>query len=378
MTDIRDGEAIAARRRRFRLLGAVAIAILVVGAAGALVWQRWGDSGTRLGEPSCGPLSTSATAGCVATFPIHGIDVWPSTTIALSPQTGTLLVTGTIGTNETQQALVGLAIADGHEIWRLPITGAKPSVAVSAAGDKVALWSKAANSPVRILGVPDGHPIAEIAGEGLNADAAFVADGTAIVLGARNTRRIQRFSGGSVISEPAPGFIPGGCGGAVGQGSSDRVVSRDNTVLVQVNTTGDSLSFRAGRIESAEGLKHTVLCDTPGFTILPAPAGWPGAAASFLSFSPDDDRLAIVYAVPPLQDRDGGTIVEIRDMSGRHQIGDADTSAQPAEILASFVIDGTVHARLGWSPDGHRLAVLEDPTPGQDRQEQQARIYAVP
>src|SRR5882757_3337576 len=87
MTDTRDGEAVAARRRRFRL-GAVAIAILVAGAAGALVWQRWGDSGTRLGEPPCGPLSTSATAGCVATFPIRGIDVWPSTSIALSPQTG--------------------------------------------------------------------------------------------------------------------------------------------------------------------------------------------------------------------------------------------------------------------------------------------------
>jgi hypothetical protein len=355
----------SARGRCIRLAGATS-AFLLATMAGAMA---------QPGEPPCGPLPAGTAAGCVASFPIAGIDVWPSTSIALSAQAGALLAAGPVRGDDSKQALVAYGIADGRELWRLPVEGAKRSVAVSAAGDRAALWNPGGPA-IRVLAIPDGRPVAEVPGTWLGEDVSFAADGAAIVLGDRNARRIHRLADGATT--PVPGFGNAECSGPVGQSNLDRVTSRDNGVTVQVNTGSDSLSFRAGRIESAPRLARSILCDTPGFAILPPPADRPDAYASYLSFSPGNDRLAVVYDVST---RDGGassTVIEIRDMSARPG---ADEAPQPAAVLASFAIDGMVYQRLGWSADGHRLAVLHDPAPGADRPDQpelRARIYAVP
>jgi hypothetical protein len=93
--------------------------------------------------------------------------------------------------------------------------------------------------------------------------------------------------------------------------------------------------------------------------VLVGPAGWEDVTALFASFSPNNDRLAVVYAGK--MHGEWRTLLDIWNARG------------PMERLASFPIRGSVGYRIGWSHDARRLAAIRSTNDGIN-----ALIYAIP
>jgi hypothetical protein len=179
------------------------------------------------------------------------------------------------------------------------------------------------------------------------SDVAFSADEAAIVTNGRRTYRLSEPATATRLDESK-------CGGVVGQSNIGIVRSRDNRIVVLLLNNKEA-PIRLGG--NSVGHLSQAICGAEWVVVLGTPANWPHAEAAFVSFSPNDDRLAVIHV-----DEGGGrwplTLIEIWD-TGRFS------------RLAAFPIRGLVGYRIGWSPDRHRLAVVRSGSDG-------TRIYEIP
>ncbi|TWT09960.1 hypothetical protein [Reyranella sp. CPCC 100927] len=298
-----------------------------------------------------------------------GIDVWPSTKIALSRTA--LMAAGPFPDDPGKQALVAYSLGDGRELWRLPVVTPKPSVAISMGNDLAAIWNPGTSS-VRVFAIPDGRPVAEVRSGLPGDDVSFVDDGAAIVLGDRHFRHMYRLADGT--ESIVPGFDNTKCIGPVGRSNIGVVTSRDN-LLTAIVTTRDSLNLRNGRIEPVQSITQQILCSKGLLTLSPPP----GASVSKIPvavFAPNDDRLALVYDAVGADGRNG-TLIEIRNTSQRSP--SERSVGHDAGVVATFAMDGLVYHRLAWSLDGRTLAVVRSiSAESQGPSNLTARVYAVP
>jgi hypothetical protein len=266
--------------------------------------------------------------------------------------------------NAAPPVLVGVPVDGARPAWRLPLPASADTrrVALAPAGNRAAVWDDGSNA-VRIVSLPDGALLADLALEHPRLgghvrpffDVAFSSDGNSIVAGRAGWR--ARFS----VSDPAAAPMPeagfgeaGACDGMTGQSNIGRVHSRDQKLLVRVSASN---AYRSLKGLDQQRCGAGVLLDLDRSGTLPAQHG-----TMFMSFAPDDRRLAVVYH---LSEQNGGrSVVEIRDTGER-------TGA--ARLLTRLVVDGMVGYRVGWSADSKRLAVLRTTTAGSE-----ARVYAVP
>lgn len=348
-----------------------AAAVVVVAAlAAAVAWQGWNNWRHRTAEPPCEPLPAGVTAGCIASFRLVTVDVWASSSIAVSPEKGILLAAGPFLEEQSRQALIAFSLDDGRELWRLPVDVPKPSVSVSPNGDQVVVW----DSPklARLLNIPDGQSGVDVP-IGFTSEITFVENGSAIDFGNRDRRLRYRLADDT--QSPAPGFGENRkCVGPVGRSNIGTVTSRDNALTVQVVTQRFAL-VRHGQIASAQLLAEEILCDSVGFMVLIPPAEADVSEPPIAVFSPNDDRLALSYRTTSTEGR-VGTVIEIFDTSQRREIQSQSSERRSADLVASFLLDGPVYNRLGWSQDGRNLAVIRDPE--DENGSIDARIYAVP
>jgi hypothetical protein len=348
------------------LLGSV-VAAGFIGMAGIAVWAA-GWSRDDFLEPACTPpVSSAPQTGCVATVPIKDVNVGHSSTIGLSRDGTRLLLGGALPHDETKLVLQALDVAERREVWRVPVEGLGfyLKLAVSGKDDRVAVWGS--EPPIRIVDMQRGKTVVELPNKGPHTDpffdAAFSEDGTAIVTGDANQRRILTIS--DPTSEPAmaSGFgDTGGCQavGFVGQSNSGYNRSRDGSTAV-LSASATASPIRAGKLNPSERLARSI-CGTRHVVLLDAPAGWSNAEEIFTSFSPDNGRLAVIYAdrAPGRQTR---TLIEVWRMS----------ADMVPNRLAAFPMHGDVDYRIAWSADGRQLAAIRSNAEGTE-----ARLYAIP
>jgi hypothetical protein len=128
---------------RRRSLAVVAFAALI----GAGVATAWLVARDQIEEPRCQPAGQNGGhAGCVASVPIRDIEISPYTTVALTPEGGTLVAAGVTAADrqaDLKAVVAGFRTTDGFEEWRAPLEGPPiaRSVSISASGTKAALWS---------------------------------------------------------------------------------------------------------------------------------------------------------------------------------------------------------------------------------------------
>ena len=361
--DARTGPGRASTLRR-RVLIYLAPAVLI-GAIGGAALIKFAPN-LLFDEPSCAsPVPDPDLGGCIASVPIPDIVVTITATVRLSPDGDTLLLGGPLRSDTTRVVLAEFNIAERRETWRTALDDFGPDVrvAVSPAGDKAAAWGA---SGLRVLNLPDGTPVtsipAEVLGHRLFFDAAFSEDGADIVTGDASRRRSFRIKGAASESSPVPGFDRAdNCQpwGHVGQSNGGSVRSRDGKTVVLLPTAIAGAPIQIGRSARSSELSAAI-CGTSSVGVLVGPAGWEDVTALFASFSPRNNRLAIVYAGKS----PGGkwhTLIDVWDARG------------PMERLASFPITGNVGYRIGWSHDGRRLAAIRSIGDVTD-----ALIYAIP
>jgi hypothetical protein len=359
--DARTGRGASTLRRR--LLICLALVVLI-GAIGGAAWLRFGPD-LLFDEPSCSSsVRDPKRGGCIASLLIPDIAVTITATVRLSPNGQTLLLGGPLRDDQTKVILAGFNIAERREVWRTPLDAFGPDirVAVSAKGDKAAAWGAAG---IRVLDLPSGTPVitvpAEVVGDHLLFDVAFSEDGDAILTGDASRRRSFRLAGAASEPSPAPGFDPvDTCRpqGHVGQGNLGSVRSRDGKTVVLLPTAMSGAPVQVGRSAPSNELSAAI-CGTSSVGVLVGPAGWEDVTALFGSFSPNNDRLAVVYAGK--MHGEWRTLLDIWDVSGS------------MERLASFPIRGSVGYRIGWSHDARRLAAIRSTNDGIN-----ALIYAIP
>jgi hypothetical protein len=360
--DARNGRGNASTLRR-RLLICLALVVLI-GAIGGAAWIRFGPN-LLFDEPSCSSPVRDTRGGCMASLPIPDIAVTITATVRLSPNGDTLLLGGPLRDDQKKVVLAGFNIAERRKTWRTALDDFGPDVrvAVSATGDKAAAWGAAG---IRVLELPSGTPVitvpAEVAGNRLFFDVAFSEDGEAILTGDASRRRSFRLTRAASESSPAPGFDPADTcrpQGHVGQGNLGSVRSRDGKTVVLLPTAISGAPVQVGRSAPSRELSAAI-CGTSLVGVLVGPAGWEDVTALFASFSPNNDRLAIVYSGKKSHG-EWRTLIDIWDVSGS------------MERLASFPIRGNVGYRIGWSHDARRLAAIRSTDSATD-----ALIYAIP
>jgi hypothetical protein len=359
--DARTGRGASTLRRR--LLICLALVVLI-GAIGGAAWIRFGPN-LLFDEPSCSsPVHDPKHGGCIASLLIPDIAVTITATVRLSPNGDTLLLGGPLRSDTTKVILAGFNIAERREVLRTPLDAFGPDirVAVSAKGDKAAAWGAAG---IRVLDLPSGTPVitvpAEVVGDRLLFDVAFSEDGDAILTGDASRRRSFRLAGAASEPSPAPGFDPADTcrpQGHVGQGNLGSVRSRDGKTVVLLPTAMSGAPVQVGRSAPSNELSAAI-CGTSSVGVLIGPAGWEDVTALFASFSPNNDRLAVVYAGK--MHGEWRTLLDIWNARG------------PMERLASFPIRGSVGYRIGWSHDARRLAAIRSTNDGIN-----ALIYAIP
>jgi hypothetical protein len=348
---------------RHRLLIGLALVVLIGAIGGAAsIWlapHLWFD------EPSCSSeVRDPKRGGCIASLLIPDIAVTITATVRLSPNGQTLLLGGPLRSDQTKVILAGFDVAERRETWRTPLDGFGPDirVAVSAAGDRAAAWGAAG---VRVLDLPSGTPVmtvpVKLLRDHLLFDVAFSEDGDAILTGDASRRRSFRLAGASEPS-PAPGFdAVDTCRphGHVGQGNLGSVRSRDGKIVVLLPAAMSGAPVQVGRSAPSNELSAAI-CGTSSVGVLVAPAGWEDVTALFASFSPKNDRLAVVYS-GKMPNGEWRTLIDIWDARG------------PMQRLASFPIRGSVGYRIGWSHDARRLAAIRSTNDGIN-----ALIYEMP
>jgi hypothetical protein len=361
--DARTGRGGASALRR-RLLIYLAPAVLI-GAIGGMALIKFAPD-LWLDEPSCSsPLRDPNLGGCIASLPIPDIAVTITATVRLSPNGDTLLLGGPLRSDTTKVTLAEFNVAERRETWRTALDDFGPDVriAISAAGDKAAAWGA---TGLRVLNLPGGTPVmsvpADVLGHRLFFDVAFSDDGADIVTGDASRRRSFRIKGAASESSPAPGFDRAeSCHpwGHVGQSNGGSVRSRDGKAVALLPTAISGAPVQIGRSARSSELSAAI-CGTSSVSVLVGPAGWEDATALFASFSPRNDRLAVVHAGKM---KGGGwrTLIDVWDARGS------------MERLASFPITGNVGYRIGWSHDGRRLAAIRSINDATD-----ALIYAIP
>lgn len=358
----RTGRSNLSRLQR-RLLVGFALVVLI----GAIGGTAWIQLARNFDEPTCSSaIHDPQRGGCVASFPIQDIAVMITATVSLSPNGDTLLLGGPLRSDKTKVILAGFNVAERRETWRTALDGFAPDVkvSVSANGNKAAVWSDAFG--VRIVDLPGGTPVMNMPRAALQVpmffDVSFSKDGDAILTGDAPERRSFRLAETASEPSPAPGFDRADTcrpQGQVGQSNVGTVRSRDGKAVVLLTTIIAGARVRIGQFARSEDLS-TAICGTSSVSVLGAPDGWPHATAWFASFSPKNDRLAVVYITsgPPDAWR---TLIEIWDA------GDS------MNRIAAFPVRGSVGYRIGWSQDARRLAAIR--TTG-DRTD--ALIYAIP
>jgi hypothetical protein len=344
------------------LIGLALAAPIGAIAAAAFVWL----TPNRAFEPSCSsPVRNAKQGGCVVSVPIRDIAVRFSATVSLSPNGDTLLLGGPLRSDATKVVLARFNIAERRETWRTALDdfGVDVRVAVSANGDKAAVWGV---TGIRVLDLPSGTLVitlpAEVLGDSLIFDVAFSEDGDSVVTGDASRRRSFRLAGPASEPVPAPGFDPPGTclrAGHVGQSNLGSFRSRDGKTAVLLPTAMAGAPVRVGRSGRTNELSEAI-CATSSVGVLVGPAGWEEVTAVFASFSPKDDRLAVVYSGKP-PNGNWRTLIDIWDPRGS------------MERLASFSIDGSVSYRIGWTHDARRLAAIRSINDSTD-----ALIYEVP
>lgn len=350
----------------------ILLAAMVAVAAG-IVWWRWATP-----IPVCPGSSDASAQGCVAGFTIQGLGVEDTGTIALSQDASQILLVASSGTGtDAPRVLAALRTRDGGEDWRLPAAGLEDSVALSPGGDRVVVWHK--ESRPRVLAVPDGTVVAEVSPPGPTIwdrpgfDVTFSADGHAVLFGGDIPHRLYPFSGEAPRPDPAASAAQiAECPSPIGQSAfGGRVISRDFRLAVFYRSW-DEEDFGPGQVTDNQFLQPH-LCGLRFFLVAPPPPGWSEVPAAFASFAPANDRLAIVYSD---RDRPGDqTLIEIRDTSA--QAEDMPYShGRTMTVVARFPLRGLVGQgrRIGWSPDGRRLAVISQSENGAA----EARIFAIP
>ena len=349
------------RRRLLICLAGVALIGAIGGAACILVVPNlWFD------EPSCSlPAPGSDFSGCIASLPIPDIAVTITATVRLSPNGDTLLLGGPLRSDTTKVVLAVFDVAEQRETWRTALDDFGPDVriTVSAAGDKAAAWGAGG---IRVLDLPGGKPVmavpADVLGGRLFFDVAFSEDGADILAGDAARRRSFRIKSAASESTPAPGFDQAeACraSGHVGQSNGGSVRSRDGKSVVLLPTAMAGAPVQLGRSARSSELAAAI-CGTKSVSVLVGPAGWEDVTALFASFSPRNDRLAIVYA-GKTPDGKWRTLIDVRD------------ARASMERLASFPISGNVGYRIGWSQDARHLAAIRS-----INGETNALIYAIP
>jgi hypothetical protein len=348
-----------------RLLGGLALIVLIA-AVGTASWVGlFRDH--RFAEPSCpSAVLASQRSGCVAAVPIQDIAVAITATVGLTPDGSTLLFGGPLRSDKTKVVLAGLNVADRRETWRTPLDGFGPDVkvSISANGDKAAVWGAAPR--IRVVNVPGGTPVIDVPVKTPYTppffDVSFSEDGGAIQTGDAPRRRIYRLS--EPPSEPttAAGFGPADAcrpQGQVGQSNTGSLRSRDGKAVVLLPTIIPGAPIRIGEFVRSQMLSEAI-CGTSLVAVLDAPADWSDVSAGFSSFSPRNDRLAVVY-VGKIPHGEWRTLIEIWD------------TGSSMKRLAAFPIRGSVGYRIGWSQDAHRFAAIRSTGDGTD-----ALIYAIP
>jgi hypothetical protein len=234
----------------------------------------------------------------------------------------------------------------------------------SANGDKAAVWG--ASSGVRVVDLPGGTPVINVSREALQVpvalDVSFSKDGDAILIGDALRRRSFHLAKAASEPSPAPGFeLADTCSphGLVGQSNLASVRSRDGKVVVLLPTITAGVPARFGQFARTEDLSEAI-CGTSAVTVLGAPAGWPDVSGLFASFSPKNDRLAVVHVGSP--NGVERTLIEIWE------------AGYSMKRLAAFPIRGKVGYRIGWSQDAHRLAAIRSV----NNSSTEALIYAIP
>ena len=317
-------------------------------------------------EPSCSaPPHGPHPGGCIASLPIPDIAVTITATVRLSPNGDTLLLGGALRSDTTKVVVAAFNIAERRETWRTALDDFGPDVriTVSATGSNAVAWGAAG---IRVLDLQGGKPVmavpADVLGSRLFFDVAFSEDGAEILTGDAARRRSFRIKGATSESTPAPGFDQAeSCraSGLVGQGNGGSVRSRDGKSVVLLPTALSGAPVQLGRSARSSELAAAI-CGTKSVSVLVGPAGWEDVSALFASFSPRNDRLAIVYS-GKTADGKWRTLIDIRDASGS------------MERLASFPISGNVGYRIGWSHDARHLAAIRSINGATD-----ALIYAIP
>jgi hypothetical protein len=363
---------------RLRWLWAGFAGVALAGIIGAAAWVGL-IGGDQFVEPACPPSTqNTAGAGCIATIPINDIAIESQSTVGLSPDGGMLFVGGPLRIDHTKTVLSGIAIADGRETWRTSLdgcTGPLVNMAVAAKGEKLAAWGCDQPPSIHVLSVPGGAPIVKIPLD-IKAgyitpyyDAAFTEDDSAIVAGLAGNRRIFRLSDPAAEPSSAPGSGQlGQCqsAGFVGQSNVSYVRSRDSQAVIILRGSFTPPPIRTAAFTLSEYLAR-LLCGTNALAVLSPPDDWPGAVTAFASFSPTDDRLAVIYSDKPSKS-EFRTLIEVWDTSARNT-----KFSGTLERVATFPIRGVVGYRIGWSQDGRRLAAIR-----QTGNITEARIYAVP
>ena len=359
-----DGHGGRSALPRRLLIGFALVAL--IGAIGAVAWIELAPT-FAFDEPSCSSaIPDPRHGGCVAALPIADIEVRITATVGLSPNGDTLLLGGPLRSDKTKVVLAGFNVAEKRETWRKALDDFGPDVrvAVSAKGDMAAAWGALG---IRVMDVPDGRPVVAVPIEVLGArlfyfDVAFSEGGDAILAGDAARRSSFRLTEAASEPVPAPGFDRAdSCHpqGQVGQSNIGSVRSRDGKMVVLLPTVMAGAPVRIGQSVRSEQLSAAI-CGTRSVSVLVGPAGWSDVTALFASFSPNNDRLAVVYAgkTPHGAWR---TLIDVWD------------AANAMERLASFPIRGSVGYRIGWSHDAHRLAAIRSSNDGTD-----ALIFALP
>jgi hypothetical protein len=129
-------------------------------------------------------------------------------------------------------------------------------------------------------------------------DVSFSEDGDAILTGDASQRRIFRLAAAASEPKRPPGFdLADTCRspqGQVGQSNVGSVRSRNGKAVVLLPAVIAGAPVRIGQLVPSECLSGAI-CGTSSVSVLVAPDGSSDLTAIFASFSPKDDRLAVVY-----------------------------------------------------------------------------------
>lgn len=358
-TDRRTGRTKADTWWRWSWLG-LAFAVL---AGAAVAWVGFGgDRG--FAELPCRSTPSEPSVGCIASMPVHDIVVRITNTVSLTPDGNMLLLGGALRSSGTvarrrPAVLAALNIVEKGEAWRVPLDEFDSdivNVAVAADGTKAAVWGPL----ISIRAVPGGAKLADISVETpftpLYYDVAFSDDGATVTTGDAARRRTYQVAAPAAEPAFAPGFATDDkCWGLVGQSNIGTVRSRDGRAVVLLLSSLVDARLRVGEFSESKLLSE-VVCGTSSVALLDSPDGW---STLFASFSPRNDRLAIVHGADVAGKR--RTLIEIWD------------SGQSLKRVAAFPIRGSVGYRIGWSQDARRLAAIRSVDDRQD-----AMIFALP